>query len=158
MKFEKQKAINLLDSWFDDSRVKKLTKKIVNSTTKFANWKSVRLFDAALTYFDYINVNLLKKRIKSLEQLFELMGEDISDMVDGLVNIYDDDLARDEARKITYFSKYHDEEFERLSSKYKNNTYKLLSSAEFYIISDFLERFNQEFEYEFTKEFKHLKG
>ncbi|TNK89277.1 hypothetical protein C4M83_05700, partial [Mycoplasmopsis pullorum] len=116
---------------------------------------SVAFDEAIYCYFDYLEVLIQESENNSVDEIFEKLYDEIPDIVDANINIYDDDLEKEAFKKFNYIFENHNEYFENFEPK-KTKIYDVLRAAEYHMLEDFLFEFHDEFsnrlKAEFTKE------
>ncbi|AKA50055.1 hypothetical protein VO56_02250 [Mycoplasmopsis gallinacea] len=145
MKIDKQELLEFLRKWEKENRTEKVIKKILK-TRDFIEYETISYEDVCEEYINQLQFYLnTDDTIKSGEEILEFETEYIEQVADGEVNTYNDLLEKQGISKLDYLLSEHPEYLDTISfERDKHNVYRLLSVAEYYIISDFLHRFHYE--------------
>ncbi|TNK88037.1 MYG1 family protein, partial [Mycoplasmopsis pullorum] len=114
MKFTKEQALNLLEKW--DQKDENFQSTVLQNA-HIPELDSVAFDEAIYCYFDYLEVLIQESENNSVDEIFEKLYDEIPDIVDANINIYDDDLEKEAFKKFNYIFENHNEYFENFEPK-----------------------------------------
>ncbi|TNK87998.1 hypothetical protein, partial [Mycoplasmopsis pullorum] len=115
MKFTKEQALTLLKIWDQNNKPPLKSTAFLNSHVPELD--SVAFDEAIYYYFDNLNSLTYESEYNSIDEVFEKLYDEIPDIVDANINIYDDDLKKEAFKKFNYIFENHNEYFENFEPK-----------------------------------------
>lgn len=126
----------------DEYNVKDMLKSI-NKNSGF-NWVIENKYCVIDEYLEIFQDKFAIEELNSLNDFFEQMQDEIPDIANGNINIYNIDVSDYVFTKMKYLMENHSEYFETFEPK-KTEIYDVLRAAEYHMIEDVLFEFHNEF-------------